>query len=245
MRALLLQNCATEDFGWYQEWLANEGHVCRLIRVHEGQGLPSPEGVDAVFVGGTRHAAASFCADARFRREWIFLRAALRAGRACFGIGCGGRVLARLLGGRVRPLPRPQVGRQVVSLTPEGAADPLFDGLPGQMPVLQWHRDTFEMPPGAACLATSNGGGYAAFRRGAVAGVLFHLEVSASGVGAWADAYASELREAGIRREALLRDVGEIELAMRGHAFRVVRNFTAIVERRLAEPLTSRMLRGA
>jgi GMP synthase-like glutamine amidotransferase len=245
MRVLLLQNCATEDFGWYREWLESEGHACRLVRVHEGEGFPSPEGVDAVFVGSSRHAAASFCADPRFRREWLFLRAALRAGRACFGIGCGGRVLARLLGGRVRPVPRPQIGRHLVSLTPEGAADPLFEGLPAQLPALQWHRDTFEMPPGASCLATSPGGGYAAFRRGAAVGVLFHLEASAAAVGTWADAYAVELREAGSRRETLVREVAEIEQAMRGHAFRVVRNFAAMVERRLAEPITPRMLRGA
>jgi GMP synthase (glutamine-hydrolysing) len=245
MRALLLQNCATEDFGGYADWLVSEGHACRLVHVHEGQMLPEPEEVDAVFVGSTRHPAGSFCGDARFRREWLFLRAALRAGRACFGVGSGGRVLARLLGGRTRPLPRPQVGRPVVSLTAAGAADPLLEGLPQQAPALQWHRDGLEMPPGAACLATWPGGAPAAFRRGVVVGVLFHWEVSAARVGSWADAYASELREAGLRREQLVREIGESETAMRGHALRLVGNFTAMVERRLADAVTSRMLRGA
>jgi GMP synthase-like glutamine amidotransferase len=224
MRVLMIQNCPTEEFGWYLEWLRLEGHDATVVRAYETQDFPALDAWDAAFVGGTPHDAERFCRDVHFRREWRYLRAAIAADKACFGVDCGARVLARLLGGRARPLPRAEIGRGLVRLTPEGSADPLFAGFPTEFAVFQWHRDAFELPPGAANLASSSACAAQAFRRGRVAGVLFHLEVSSRAATAWVDAYPDHLRAAGLRRDRLLADLAESDLATRACAFRLVRN---------------------
>jgi GMP synthase-like glutamine amidotransferase len=236
MRVVLLQNSPTEDFGWYLEWLQSEGHRCLLLHAYESQDFPALDAFDAVYVGGTPHSAQSFCADPRFRRQWRFLRSVMAADKACFGAGSGGQVLARLLGGRVRRIARPEIGLHVVRATEPGQSDPLFEGFPSEFPAFQWYRDVFELPPGAQCLASSRRGELLAFRRGRVAGVVFHLEVDAASAGAWADAYPAELRETGARRERLIREIAESELAMRGNAFRLMRNYVTLVQERRAEP---------
>ncbi len=52
---------------------------------------------------------------------------------------------------------------------------------------LQWHGDTFELPPGAVRLARSPAAENQAFRSGEAAyGVQFHLEVTAEMAREWA-----------------------------------------------------------
>jgi hypothetical protein len=75
-----------------------------------------------------------------------------------------------------------------VSLTEEARADPVFGSLPSELESLQWHGDTFDLPEGAVCLATSATYPNQAFRFGDVAyGVQFHLEVSAAMARDWAE----------------------------------------------------------
>jgi GMP synthase-like glutamine amidotransferase len=74
-----------------------------------------------------------------------------------------------------------------VTLTPEGAADPIFAGLPPSFPTLQWHGDTFDLPEGATLLASSPAFPNQAFRYGRAAyGIQFHMEVLPEMAREWA-----------------------------------------------------------
>ncbi|MGH2589943.1 MAG: type 1 glutamine amidotransferase [Actinomycetota bacterium] len=85
-----------------------------------------------------------------------------------------------------------------MELTPEGRDDPLFAGIDDPLVSLQWHGDTFDLPPGASLLASSPLVPNQAFRSGARAyGVQFHLEVTGEMAREWAEvpAYRESLTE--------------------------------------------------
>jgi GMP synthase (glutamine-hydrolysing) len=69
-----------------------------------------------------------------------------------------------------------EIGAMPVTLTEDGAADPLFGGFDREFPVFQWHGDTFRIPFGATWLAQSSDCKNQAFRKGNLVGVQFHLE---------------------------------------------------------------------
>ena len=66
-----------------------------------------------------------------------------------------------------------------ITVAPESASDPVFGALPRQLPTLQWHSDTFDLPAGATRLATSPQYVNQAFVVGKRSyGLQFHLEIS-------------------------------------------------------------------
>lgn len=89
----------------------------------------------------------------------------VRAGVPVFGACLRAQLLAASLGARVYPGPEPEIGLLPVFLTDAGAGDPVFAGLPPSSS-LQWHEDTFDLPSGAALLATSAVYPHQAFRWG-------------------------------------------------------------------------------
>jgi hypothetical protein len=105
-----------------------------------------------------------------------------------------------------------------VELTGEGREDPLFAGFGERFSSLQWHGDTFDLPPGAVRLARSPAAANQAFRTGESAyGIQFHLEVTGQMAREWGDVPAY--------RESLAATLGASE----GDAF------IAEVERRGSE----------
>ena len=102
------------------------------------------------------------------------------------GICLGSQLIAKALGARVCKNPEKEIGWYDVSATDEGKKDRLVGAFGAVEKVFQWHGDTFEIPPGAAQLATSAACANQAFRYGdKVYGFQFHLEVDAPMIERW------------------------------------------------------------
>ena len=68
-----------------------------------------------------------------------------------------------------------------------GGLGDVLGGLPRDLPALQWHGDTFDLPEGAVLLAGSPAYPHQAFRYGRAAyGVQFHVEVTGEMAREWA-----------------------------------------------------------
>jgi len=225
MKILAIQNCRAEGFGRYEQYLLGRGTDFQVVHAYRDDPFPAAEGFDAILIGGTPVSAYAAEEHPFLRRECEYLRLALSAGTACFGICCGGQLLAQLLGASVEKCERMEIGGYEVCLTEAGQKDGLLKGFPAHFPVFHWHGDTFGIPEGGELLVTGEGCRNQMFRRGHVVGVQFHLEVTSHEAGLWADEYPDELVTFGKKKEDLLRECQEREEQMGALAGLLMENF--------------------
>lgn len=212
MRVVVMEHVEHEGAGLLLEPLA--GHtVERRFRDPPA----TTDGYDLVIVMGGPMDAWDDAAHPWLAAEARLLAESARAGRLTLGVCLGAQLLARGLGARVyRGTRGPELGLAPIALTAEGARDPLLAGFHGQ-PVLHWHFDTFDVPPGATLLASTENYPHQAFRAGARAwGVQFHVECGAEMRADWAERGADELRAHGVDPASL---AGDAAIDVRGRAF--------------------------
>ena len=128
------------------------------------------------------------------------IREAIEDGKPVLGICLGAQLIARALGARVRKNPVKEIGWYELNPTAEGAGDPLCSRFGESQQIFQWHGDTFDIPHGAAHLATSPDCPNQAFRfKHNVYGFQFHLEVDEPMILRWLHTppMAHEAEEAG------------------------------------------------
>jgi GMP synthase-like glutamine amidotransferase len=135
--------------------------------------------------------------------EISYLCEATAAGVPVWGVCLGAQLLAAALGAAVYSGPVPEVGIAEVELTAAGEDDPVWGdtvcrGTAPRLVTMQWHGDTFDVPPGAELLASSALYPNQLFRHGGSYGIQFHIEADAVLARQWLDipAYADALRRA-------------------------------------------------
>ena len=211
MRPLLaITHLPDRELGLARDVLDGEIPV-RELHVDDGE-RPSLDDVSGVLVMG----GAMGVPDAG---EWPFLqwelgllREALERGVPTLGICLGAQLLAAAAGGDVQRMERPFVAWPTLERHDEAAGDPLFDGLPERLIVLEWHLDRIVPPLRAAVLAQTDGPGCSVFRAGERAwGSQIHLEITPEMLAGWL-AYEDardEVRAAGGAPERLRDEAAE------------------------------------
>jgi GMP synthase (glutamine-hydrolysing) len=201
-RVAAIRHLAFEDLGLFGEVFAALGWP---VEYHEAglDDLAAPllEADLAVILGGPIGVYETdrypFLND-----ELAALRHRLAAGRPTLGICLGAQLMAAALGARVYPGGRKELGWGEVSLTEAGRASSLAH-LAGR-PVLHWHGDTFDLPDGAARLASTELYANQAFAVGRNALALqFHAEADSGRIEQWLIGHTGELSGAGIDIPAL------------------------------------------
>ena len=110
------------------------------------------------------------------RSEKTLIAAAIEAGKKVLGICLGAQLIAEVMGGKVYPNKVKEIGFWPVRWTDE--AIKIFSHL--EVEVFHWHGETFDLPPGAVLLASSEGCVNQAFMVGEnVLALQFHPEVTA------------------------------------------------------------------
>jgi GMP synthase (glutamine-hydrolysing) len=214
-KALAIVHVALEDLGSLKPSLEQEGFAIEtreaaLWDLRESE-LLAPDLV--VVLGGPigvyEQEAYPFLAA-----EIEGLRARLEARRPTLGVCLGAQLMAAALGARVYP---GAAGKEIGwgrLLVAEAAAElPSFKAFLKSDPhVLHWHGDTFDLPPGARRLASTEKYRNQAFALGDFAlGLQFHLEVTVEALERWYVGHAVELAKARV-------DVRTLRAASRLHA---------------------------
>jgi GMP synthase (glutamine-hydrolysing) len=123
--------------------------------------------------------------------EIALIAARLAARKPILGLCLGAQLMARALGARVYPGPAKEIGWKPLILTAEGEG--LLAPLKN-LPVLHWHGDTFDLPPGAINLAKTDICAHQAFSIGDHAlGFQCHPEADGVGFERWLIGHACEI----------------------------------------------------
>jgi len=186
MRVRWLQHADFEDLGCIAPWLAANGHQVSGTRLYAGETPPDSAAFDALIVMGGPMNIYEYDRYPWLRGEKRLIRSAVDAGKRVLGVCLGAQLLADVLGGPVTRNADSEIGWFPMSLTAAGRESALFADLPQSFTGFHWHGDTYALPPGAECLATSEGCAQQAFVVGRqVLGLQFHLEVTRVNAEEW------------------------------------------------------------
>jgi GMP synthase-like glutamine amidotransferase len=215
MKILVVQHDDDGPAGVVGERIDALGGERITVLPHRGEALPeSPEGFAAALLLGGPMSVIDADSHPHYPHLFGLTRAFHEAGKPLLGVCLGAQIVARALGERVYRHHATEFGFCAVELTPEGRADPLFAGLGPALQPMQWHEDTFDLPRGAALLATGATCRNQAYRVGASTyGVQFHPEVDRSIVAAWAAMPAAQVAANRLDLEALMRAQMDAHLA--------------------------------
>ncbi|MDQ7830241.1 MAG: molybdopterin-dependent oxidoreductase [Desulfovibrionaceae bacterium] len=178
-RILVVQHSERAPGGDFVKGLARLGALPTTVNPARGDDLPeSPEGFDALVVlGGPQHASDD-AASPHFPALLALMRAFDAENRPVAGICLGAQLLARAHGGRPQPMGRLEFGFTTLAATAEGQVDPVLGPALPLPRLMEFHEDTFDLPPGAVALVTGQACPNQCFRVGAASyGFQFHLEV--------------------------------------------------------------------
>jgi GMP synthase-like glutamine amidotransferase len=174
----------THESGALISRLATERGVTVDVRViPNGDPLPAVEELDGLVVMGGPMGANDDAEHPNLPAERKLLAAAVASGIPVLGVCLGAQLLAAALGARVYRGQVYEVGLGEVEVL---ADDPVLGPAGALLPVMHWHHDTFDLPPGARLLARSEKYRHQAFRVGERAwGLQFHLELDAALATRW------------------------------------------------------------
>jgi GMP synthase (glutamine-hydrolysing) len=197
---LVLQHAQPEGPAAIGEALARRGIALRTVRIDQGAPVPdSPRGAAGLVVMGGPMGVYEEDRFPHLPGEIRLIRRALEEELPILGVCLGSQLLAAALGARVYPSGRKEIGWHEVRLRGEARSDPLFGGVEERFTPFHWHGDIFDLPRGAAALASSRMTELQAFRSGSQAyGLLFHLEVGGPSVREMVAAFEVELAAAGL-----------------------------------------------
>ena len=206
--AVAVRHVAFEDLGSFAAPLVRAGYRIEYVEAGADR-LGEADAADAdliVVLGGPISAADErqypFLAD-----EVRLLERRLARGRLSLGICLGAQLMARALGSRVFAAGGKEIGWSPLSLTEAGSASALHHLAPDRTPVLHWHGDTFDLPRGAAHLASTPACENQAFLWGGHSLALqFHPEATARGLERWFIGHTLEIETTPGVSVAQLRD---------------------------------------
>ncbi len=178
-KVLVIRNVSYETEGLLEPLLANEGLALDIVDFQrDASARPGLDGHAGLVVMGGPMGANDTARYPHLLHVERLLARFMERSLPSLGVCLGAQIMARTLGSEVYPNPVREVGWYDLNVTDDAGRDPLFAALEEREVVLQWHGDTFDLPKGAALLASSPDCVNQAFRYGEAGyAIQFHLEI--------------------------------------------------------------------
>jgi GMP synthase-like glutamine amidotransferase len=175
---VLLQHVAFEGPGLIAEAAASHGVRIDVCSLYAGERLPDLAELEGLIVMGGPMGVSDTVEHPYLLAERELIAAAITAHIPVLGVCLGAQLMAAAAQAEVYEAEQEEIGPGRVTLTLEGRSDPVLGGGQEVLPVIHWHRETFDLPAGAVLLASSEICPHQAFRIGRAAyGLQFHVEV--------------------------------------------------------------------
>lgn len=177
MRAHYLQHVPFEGLGSIEAWLHSAGYEITSTQLYETIQFPSLERVDLIVVMGGPMSVNDEDEYPWLSQEKVFIRNAIDLGKPVLGICLGAQLIANAMGAKIYQNSVKEIGWFPVHSTTIDSAS-LYN-FPSSTKVFHWHGETFDLPPEATLIASSEGCKNQAFQIGkSVIGLQFHLETT-------------------------------------------------------------------
>jgi len=187
MRYHSLIHVAFETPGLLAGDLRNRGHELRTTAPYAGETLPAAGDFDALIVMGGPMSVHDEAEFPWLRAEKELISVAIRERKKVLGICLGAQLIAAVCGAKVYRNLVKEIGWFPVRWVETGSETLYF----------HWHGETFDLPPGAELLASTDACTNQAFRIGdRVMGIQFHPEVTPAIIKGMIDNEGWELVEA-------------------------------------------------
>lgn len=184
LNILVIQSSSIDPIGLLGEFLAAKGATLHVWLPLLQPQPPAGDYHSLIVLGGSMHAGD----DAGFphlRHAMELIHRFHTAGKPVMGICLGAQLIARTFGAKVYQHTVPELGFTPVTQEP-AIAQPWLKALPPRLHLMQWHFDTFDLPPNATLLMSNETCRHQAYCIGpTVYGFQFHLEVTPTIVKAW------------------------------------------------------------
>lgn len=202
---LVLQHAEPENLGIIETALATHGHKPRYIRGDLGHKIPETFESAGLIVMGGPMGVYEEDQHPYLKAEKALIHQALEGKKPVLGVCLGSQLLASVLGAKVYPGKKKEIGWQKIKLTEDGVEDILWRGVPHEFVGYHWHGDVFDLPAGAEVLASSELTPIQAYSYGEKAyGFLFHMEVTHTIVENMVRTFEGELKQAGVDGQQIL-----------------------------------------
>ena len=179
MRVAIVENTKATHHGQVGVALHEAAAVIDLYKPWRDGVLPARGSFDALVSFGGEQNALDDHSHPYLPALGALMAETAAGGTAVLGICLGSQVFARGLGAENQIGTATELGWCEVTKHLEGRADAVLGALPDQFSVMQWHSDTFTLPPGASHLAHSAAAAVQCFRYGRAGyGMQFHFEAS-------------------------------------------------------------------
>jgi GMP synthase-like glutamine amidotransferase len=182
---LILQHLNNDGPAYLRTWLQEQGLSFDLRNTEAGDEYPEGmSGHSALAVLGGEMSANDPLPSLRQAEHLI--SEAMAQDLPVIGHCLGGQLMARALGAVVRASPRPEIGWHAIAVADsDDARRWLGDGV--EVPVFQWHGESFDVPQGAALLAGNEACPHQAFSIGRHLAMQFHVELDEDKLEAWCE----------------------------------------------------------
>ena len=181
MRIHHIQHDDFEGLAAIGEWAAIKGAEITSTRADMGHSFPDLQDFDIVVIMGGKMGVYEEDKFPWLIEEKNFIAKSIQKGKLVLGICLGSQLIASALGARVFPNLEPEMGVFPVYFNESAASDEVFSHFGKQLDVLHIHNDTFDLPKGAVCMASSKLTPNQAYKYGSnVFAFQFHFEVNQS-----------------------------------------------------------------
>ena len=177
MRVHWLQHVPFEGLGTITSWAEQNNHIFTSTRFWAVETLPEPADIQMLVVMGGPMGVYDEDEYSWLRGEKHFIRAVADNGAGILGVCLGAQLLAEVFGAEVYKNKEQEIGWYPVSRSAK-VPDWLVDVFPGELNVLHWHGDTFDIPAGGTGFCSSAACVNQGFVIGdRLIGLQFHLEL--------------------------------------------------------------------
>ena len=174
------QHAAFEGLGSIERWAIENSHILTSTKFHEDPRIPDIKGIDWLIIMGGPMNIYEEDKYPWLRQEKDFTLKAIRAGKTVVGICLGSQLIADVLGAKIQPNTKKEIGWFNITATDQGISTGILAGIETTLEVFHWHGDTFDLPGQTIPLYESEACKNQAFLyKNNVLGLQFHLEITA------------------------------------------------------------------